>query len=88
MSDERLNQGRDLVTEAWYDAMDNLISLMDSDDPRTSLGAAIAVLDYTSKFSTGLGEPFIPEKRPARSGGEEDEDSDDEEGGDYLLGNG
>lgn len=80
MSEERLNQGQGLVDEAWYDAMDNLISLMDSDDPRISLAAASTVLDYTSKFSTGLGDPFVPPVRPARSGGEDDDDED------YLLG--
>jgi hypothetical protein len=79
-ADERLNNGMKLVDEAWYDAMDTLIGFMASDDPRTAVAASSAVLDYVARFGTGLGDPYVPDKRPARSGGEDD----DEDGGDYL----
>lgn len=74
-----LPQGDDLVREAWYDAMDELVAIIGTaESPEVRIEAARAVLEYTSKFNIGLGDNYIPPVRPERSGGDdEDEESDD-----------
>jgi hypothetical protein len=77
MTDVTLPQGDDLVREAWYDAMDELISsIATAEDPRVRIEACRVVLDYTSKFNIGLGENYVPPLRPVRSGGEGDDDDE------------
>lgn len=69
-------EGRALITEAWYDALDNLIEAMQSEEPRHRLEAARTVLEYVTKLNVGLGEPFIPDVRPPQCrpiDGEDDE---------------
>lgn len=73
-----LAQGEALVREAWYDSLDELIAIINgAEDPRARIEAAGVVLEYTSKFGIGLNEPYIPDTRPPRSGGEEEDGEDD-----------
>jgi hypothetical protein len=78
MSEEAFTprDGRTTLSHAWWEAMDELRSIMAlQENPQDRMRAAEIILEYTSRLNVGLGEPFIPDEPEPDD--DEDNDADD-----------
>lgn len=66
------NSGEEHLAFSWFNALDELNEIITGDASVDSrIQACSVILDYAARMNQGLGDPWIPFKRP------EDEDEDE-----------
>lgn len=65
------DSGEEWLAYSWFCALDELIAIINSDSSVDSrVQACDVILNYAARMNQGLGDPWIPFKRP------EDEEDD------------